>query len=310
MRSESRKKKKKKRTVLKSIIIIFFILLISGGVYAGMVYQSLKGAVHQMQGTEHKSEKRIEDITFQEQDPFSILILGVDERKADIGRSDTMIVMTVNSTKKSIKMLSLPRDTRAEIVGHGTTEKMNHAYAYGGIPMTINTVETYLDMPIDYYVKMNMEGFQEIVDAVGGVTVENDLDLSYKGFDFPKGTLTLNGEEALMYSRIRKEDPRGDYGRQMRQRQVIEAVIKKGASLSSLTKYQGILEALGKNVETNLSFDEMMDIQRHYKSALGSIDQLTLEGQGQKINGAWYLIVSEEERTNAQNQLKQHLEID
>ena len=68
-------------------------------------------------------------------------------------------------------MLSLPRDTRTEIVGHGKTEKINHAYAYGGIPMAINTVESYLDIPIDYYVKMNMEGFQEIVDAVGGVTV-------------------------------------------------------------------------------------------------------------------------------------------
>ena len=263
-----------------------------------------------MQGTEHKSEKRIENVTFQNQDPFSVLLLGVDERENDIGRSDTMIVMTVNPTKQSINMLSLPRDTRTEIVGHGTSDKMNHAYAYGGIPMAINTVEEFLDIPIDYYVKMNMEGFQEIVDAVGGITVENDMDLAYKGYTFPKGTLTLDGEEALIYSRIRKEDPRGDFGRQMRQRQVIQAVMNKGASLSSLANYQGIFAALGNNVETNLSFDEMMSIQRHYKSALSSIEQMTLEGQGQTINGVWYLIIPEEERINVQNQLKQHLEIE
>ena len=101
--------------------MIFFILLIGGGVYASTVYHSLKNAVHQMQGTEHKSEKRIENITFQNQDPFSVLLLGVDERENDIGRSDTMIVMTVNPTKQSINMLSLPRDTRTEIVGHGTS---------------------------------------------------------------------------------------------------------------------------------------------------------------------------------------------
>ena len=84
-------------------------------------------------------------------------------------------------------MLSLPRDTRTDIIGHGTIDKMNHAYAYGGIPMSIKTVEGFLDIPIDYYVKMNMEGFQEIVNAVGGVTVENDMDLAYKGYSFPKG---------------------------------------------------------------------------------------------------------------------------
>ncbi len=272
--------------------------------YASMVYHSLKNAVHQMQGTEHKSEKRIENVTFQNQDPFSVLLLGVDERENDVGRSDTMIVMTVNPTKQSINMLSLPRDTRTEIVGHGTSDKMNHAYAYGGIPMAINTVEEFLDIPIDYYVKMNMEGFQEIVDAVGGITVDNDMDLAYKGYTFPKGTLTLDGEEALIYSRIRKEDPRGDFGRQMRQRQVIQAVMNKGASLSSLANYQGIFAALGNNVETNLSFDEMMSIQRHYKSALNSIEQMTLEGQGQTINGVWYLIIPEEERINAPKPIK------
>ena len=277
--------------------------------YAGMVYHSLKNAVHQMQGTEHKSEKRVADITFQNQDPFSILLLGVDERKNDIGRSDTMIVMTVNPNKQSINMLSLPRDTRTDIVGHGTVDKMNHAYAYGGIPMSINTVEGFLDIPIDYYVKMNMDGFQEIVDAVGGVTVENDMDLAYKGYSFPKGTLTLDGEEALIYTRIRKEDPRGDFGRQMRQRQVIQAILNKGASLSSLTNYQSIFEALGKNVETNLTFDEMMSIQSHYRSALNSIKQMSIEGKNETINGVWYFIVPDEERTKIQNQLKQHLEM-
>ena len=308
MRAEL-KKKKRKQKIVKFISILFFLLLIGGGIYVGMVYQSLKGAIHTMQGTEHKSEKRTEDITFKNKDPFSLLILGVDERKNDRGRSDTMIVMTVNPTQKSIKMLSLPRDTRTEIVGHGTTDKMNHAYAYGGIPMAINTIETYLDIPIDYYVKMNMEGFQEIVEAVGGITVENDMNLSHGGFTFPKGTLTLDGKEALIYARIRKEDPRGDFGRQMRQRQVIQAIMKKGASLSSLTNYRAIFEALGKNVETNLTFDEMLSIQYHYKEALNSVEQFTLEGKGQIINGIWYLIVSDKERTNVQNQLKQHLEI-
>ncbi|WP_110928366.1 LCP family glycopolymer transferase [Bacillus massiliglaciei] len=309
MRSDYHKKKKKKGRKRKVIGIIFLILLIGGGIYAASFYQSLKDAVSTMQGTDYKSDKRAEDLKFKRQDPFSLLILGVDERKGDRGRSDTMIVMTVNPKKESIEMLSLPRDTRTEIVGHNSTEKMNHAYAYGGIPMAINTIEAFLDIPIDYYVKMNMEGFKDIVDAVDGVTVENDMNLSHGGFSYPKGTLTLSGEEALVYSRIRKEDPRGDYGRQMRQRQVIQAIMKKGASLSSLTNYQDIFKALGKNVETNLSFDEMLSIQNHYKPALGHIEQTTIEGEGQRIDGLWYLIVSEEEKQKIQAGLKEQLEL-
>ncbi|USK59545.1 LCP family glycopolymer transferase [Peribacillus asahii] len=308
MRQE-RKKKKRKNKWLKFFGILLLLFLIGGAVYGAMVYQSLKGAVNSMQGTEHKSEKRLEDIKFKNKDPFSVLILGVDERANDVGRSDTMIVVTVNPKKQSMEMLSLPRDIRTEIVGHGTTDKMNHAYAYGGIPMAIKTVEAFLDVPIDYYIKMNMEGFQDIVEAVGGITVKNDMNLSHGGYSFPKGTITLNGKEALVYSRIRKEDPRGDFGRQMRQRQVIEAIVEKGASLSSLTNYRGIFKALGKNVETNLTFDEMMSIQNHYKKALGSINQSTIEGNGQRINGIWYLIVPEEERLRVQNQLKAHLDI-
>ncbi|MDF9758855.1 MULTISPECIES: LCP family protein [Peribacillus] len=306
MRSEQQKKKKKRKS-FKIIGFTLLILLIGTVAYGASVYQSLAGAIQTMQGTAHKTDKRVDDIKFKSKDPFSILILGVDERKNDKGRSDTMIVMTVNPKQESIELLSLPRDTRTEIIGKGTNDKMNHAYAYGGVSMSINTVEAYLDIPIDYYVKMNMEGFQDIVNAVGGVTVDNDMDLAYKGYNFKKGTIDLNGKEALIYSRIRKEDPRGDYGRQMRQRQVIQAVMKKGASLSTLTNYDDIFEALGKNVETNLSFNEMLSIQNNYKSSLKNIKQYTLEGDNQKLDGVWYNIVPEDIKLEAQNRVKKHL---
>lgn len=308
MRSEH-KKKKKNRKALKIVGFILLILFIGGGAYAASVYQSLLGAVNTMKGTEHQTDKRVEDIAFKSQDPFSLLILGVDERKNDSGRSDTMIVMTVNPKEESMQLLSLPRDTRTEIIGRGTTEKMNHAYAYGGVTMAINTVEAYLDIPIDNYVKMNMQGFQDIVNAVGGITVDNDMNLVYKKYSFAKGTLDLDGKEALIYSRIRKEDPRGDYGRQMRQRQVIQAVIKKGASLSTLTNYDEILEAIGKNVETNLSFTEMLSIQKNYKSTLNTIEQYTLAGDNQRIDGLWYTIISDETKLEAQTRIKTHLGI-
>lgn len=95
-------------------------------------------------------------------------------------------------------MVSIPRDTRTEIVGKGTTDKINHAYAFGGVDMAVNTVEKFLDVPVDYYVQVNMESFKDIVDAVGGVTVNNDLNFDYDGYSFKKESLRLMEKKLLL----------------------------------------------------------------------------------------------------------------
>lgn len=302
---------KKKRKWLKVTGIILLILAIAAGAYSYTVYNSLKSAVETMhQPIERKqSEKRQEPVTLEEKDPFSVLMLGVDERQGDRGRSDTIIVLTVNPNSNSVKMLSIPRDTRTEIIGKGKEDKINHAYAFGGIPMSMDTVENFLDIPIDYYMQVNMEGFKDIVDAVGGITVQNDLDFTQDGFHFPKGEVNLNGEKALSFTRMRHEDPRGDFGRQLRQRQIIQGVIKEGASVSSLTNFSNIFAALGKNVKTNLTFDQLMDIQKNYKDAGKNIQQMEIKEQGTKINSIYYGLVSPEEKQRVQTELKTQLEL-
>lgn len=309
MRSDKPKRKKKKWLRITGLVLL--ILLIGIGVYAYTVWNSLTDAVDTMhQPVERETAKRVESLNLEDKEPFSVLMLGVDEREGDSGRSDTMIVLTVNPEKKSVRMLSIPRDTRTEIVGHGTTDKINHAYAFGGVAMSMDTVENFLDIPIDYYMQINMEGFKDIVDSVGGVTVNNDLDFTYEGVHFPEGQITLDGADALKFSRMRYDDPRGDFGRQLRQRSIIQAVLKEGASLNSLTNFDDIFDALSKNIKTNLTFDEMVDIQANYKSAAGNIEQSTITGTGQTIDGIWYLIVDDEEKTKVQSELKEHLEVE
>ncbi|MBB6283134.1 MULTISPECIES: polyisoprenyl-teichoic acid--peptidoglycan teichoic acid transferase TagU [Geobacillus] len=306
MRAKHRKKKK----WLRWLAGVFVVLLVGAGVFSYSVYHHLKQTANEMhEKVDWKSEKRQEDVSFERKTPISVLLMGVDERKGDKGRADTLIVMTVNPNKQSIEMVSVPRDTRTEIVGKGTKDKINHSYAFGGVEMTMATVEHFLDIPIDYYIKVNMESFRDIVDAVGGVTVNNPFAFTYEGTHFPKGEITLNGEEALKYSRMRYDDPRGDFGRQDRQKQIIQAIIEKGASFSSLTNYSDVLAAIGKNIKTNLTFEEMKDIQANYKDARKQIKQLHINGQGTKINGIYYLVVPDSERTAISNELKEHLEL-
>ncbi|MEH7886361.1 LytR family transcriptional regulator [Bacillus sp. JJ1609] len=308
MRSD---KKKKKPTLLKVIGIVILLLVIGVGGYAFTVYNSLTSAVDTMHQPidRAKSEKRQDPVTLDKKQPFSVLMMGVDKREGDSGRSDTLIVLTVNPNTKTTKMLSIPRDTRTEIIGRGKEDKINHAYAFGGVEMSMATVENFLDIPIDYYMQINMESFQDIVNAVGGVTVNNDLDFSEGGFHFPKGEILLNGEKALSYARMRYKDPRGDFGRQLRQRQIIQAVIKEGASFSSLTKFDDIFKALGQNVKTNMTFDEMVDIQKNYKDASKNIRQMEVSGSGTKIDGIYYYMVADEEKQKLQQALKEHLEL-
>ena len=309
-RKRKRKKPKKKRA-FKIIMGIILLLILGVGAYAYSVWHSVEKTFTQTHEPLKRdvSEKRSEKVSFSDKDPISILLLGVDQRAGDRGRSDSLILMTVNPKDQSMKMVSIPRDTRTEIVGKGTTDKINHAYAFGGVDMAVNTVEKFLDVPVDYYVQVNMESFKDIVDAVGGVTVNNDLDFNYDGYNFKKGKLTLDGKEALAYSRMRKEDPRGDFGRQLRQRQIIEGVIEEGASVQSLANYGSILDTIGTNVRTNLTFDDMKQIQSNYKDARHNVEQLQVDGQGEKINGIYYYAVSDATRQELSAKLKDHLNV-
>ena len=113
----------------------------------------------------------------------------------------------------------------------------------------------------------------------------------------------------LAFARMRYDDGRGDFGRQLRQRQVIQGVINKGANISALWKYDDVLKALSNNVETNLSFDDMKDIQKHYSNARHNLEQMQIAGSGATINKIWYYIVPQDEREKVQARLKEHLQI-
>ncbi|MGE7997658.1 LCP family protein [Lysinibacillus sp. NPDC093190] len=303
----SKEKKSKKKIWLWIVGSLLTIILI----FIGTAYYTIQKTMNKINtplieatGDDNKEQKIVT-----KKDPFSVLMLGVDERKNDSGRSDTMIVITVNPEKHTMKMLSIPRDTRTEIIGHNSVDKINHAYAFGGVPMAVNTVEHFLDIPIDYYVFINMEGFLQIIDTIGGVTIDNDMDLTYDSYHYPKGEVTLDGDKALVFSRIRYEDPRGDFGRQIRQRQIIEAVLKKASTPSILLKATDMLDVVGDNVRMNFTMKDLIQLQSIYKKMDGNIEQLSFkEGNGKTIDHIWYYIPKETELEEIKSELKTHLQ--
>ncbi len=306
-------KKDKKRSLGRRLLIIlsviFLVFLIGAAGFTYYLYDSAKDTAKETFEPIKETDKRTQNVDVDKAEPISILLMGVDERKNDRGRSDTLIMITVNPNKNSMYMFNIPRDTRTEIVGHGTVDKINHSYAFGGTQMTIDTVEHFLDVPVDYFVKVNMESFKGIVDALGGVNVQNKFAFDYEGESFRKGQIHLNGDEALKYSRMRYDDPKGDLGRNERQRQIINAVIQQGADIGTLTKLDDIFNVLGDNIKTNMTFDEMKTVQQKYKGARNDRKTFEIKGTGKMIDGVWYYLVPDEERKNISAQIKDHLEI-
>ena len=167
----------------------------------------------------------------EDKDLTNILILGLDQRGTEKARADTIIVLSINNATKEMTMLSIPRDSRVEIPGRGL-DKINHAYAYGGVSLMRATVEKLLGVPVHHYVVTNFSGFVGLVDTLGGVTLDVERSIYVKAEqDYPAvklepGEQRLTGYEALAYVRFRK-DSEGDFGRMRRQQQFLQAVAKE-----------------------------------------------------------------------------------
>jgi LCP family protein required for cell wall assembly len=305
--SEAHNVKHKKKRFWIILAIVISLLLLGFGAYAYSIYNNIDRTYKPLK--REKSEKRENKVSIKRNDPIAVLLLGVDKRKGDKGRSDTMIVATINPKDKTMKLLSIPRDTRVEIVGKGIQDKINHSFAFGGVEMSIHTVEKFLDIPIDYYAQINMEGLAEIIDQVGGIQIDSPIAFSEGGKSFSKGINNLNGKEALLYVRMRKQDPKGDFGRQERQRIVIQELLSKLISVDSVPRLNGIVRSLGDNISTNLKVSEAMDMREGYGPARSNSETLNLEGSGQKINGIYYFVPKQSSVDSIITVLKNHLEL-
>ncbi|MDN6724076.1 MAG: LCP family protein [Tetragenococcus halophilus] len=309
MARRSHKKTSGGKKVLRIVLIVLLILVLAIVGAVAKLYFDVSGSVDRTYESVDRDNGR--DVNFSDEEPFSVLLLGIDTGdlgRTEQGRSDTMMVATVDPQENKSTLVSIPRDTYVDIVGHDTQDKINHAYAFGGASMSMDTVSEFLDIPIDHYVSINMEGIKELVDAVDGVDVNNDLEFEQDGHTYNFGRIHLNGEEALGYLRMRHEDPEGDYGRQARQRAVVEGVIDQATSLSGVTQYRGILDAVEDNMRTDLSSANMREIALDYREAFSNVDQLQLEGEGFMQGGVSYQQIDEDNLAEVQETLQEQLQ--
>ncbi|SHJ79388.1 transcriptional attenuator, LytR family [Clostridium amylolyticum] len=310
--SRRMRKEKKKSKKLKIILItILFIILFLSGFGLFYVYNTL-GKVDKTPISQSNSDlgigKDILDKTADKDNIINIALYGVDSRsEKDRGRSDSIIVLTVDKKHKKLKMTSIMRDSYVNIDGHGK-DKINHAYAFGGPQLAIKTLNQNFGLNIKDFVTVDFGNMEDIIDAMGGIILKiRDDEVKYVNASVDEqsalrhvsprhiagsGTQQVDGMQALAYSRIRSTSG-GDFERTDRQRIVLEALFNKIKN-AGLTQYPSIVNKLSPYVTTSFSSTDMLKLGTDvFTSGMSTIEQerFPLDGysKGGLINKIWYL---------------------
>ncbi|TCS95639.1 LCP family protein [Hazenella coriacea] len=314
------KKKRSRKWIFRVLIIICIGVMGVGGYFASQIW----GAFAQGHDSNSKiSGLRDEEVKIKEE-PFTIMLLGVDqlstEEEKESWRPDVIMIAAINPKTNSMKLVSIPRDTLVHIANTKGKDKINSAASYGrlknvdGVENTRQTVEEFLNIPIDYYAKINFQGFIDVVDALGGVDVNNKFYFSTQSHTgdplrYSPGPLHLDGEKALAYVRMRKKDINGDMGRNERQRDVVNKLIDQMISFEGFTKFNDVATAVGENLSYSFKPTDIPSLQKTYSNIpKQNTESIELKTYSDKQNGIFYEICSQEERIRVSDLLQKHLE--
>lgn len=340
--------KKTRLRVFRIFVVVLGFLGIILGVVAARTYNRIHDAVDKTYSSAGVNKSRDVSAALEKGKPFTVLLMGTDTGelgRSDRGRTDSLMLMTVNPEKKQTTLMSIPRDTVIAPVGYESEfpQKMNSAYEFGQEATTMKTVQKWLNVPIDYYGMVNMRGMEDVVNEVGGIKVVSPLTFKFNpttahadsGYDyghddpgdlfsFTKNSATygfnknatdkkytysskMDGAAALAFSRMRYDDPQGDYGRTQRQRLVLQAIMTKAKSNPTRLVNQSFLNTISKNARTDLTYDDMMTIVKNYLPAANKIVTEHIQGGGYDINGVSYEHVTRSEQQRATNVLRKSL---
>ncbi len=223
------------------------------------------------------------------ENPFTIYVTGIDTYGSvnTVARSDVNLIVTVNPKSKQILMTSIPRDCEIELNKNGKMDKLTHTGIYG-TSETISTIENFLDVQINYFARTNFSGMTNIVDALGGITVESDYKFKtlHGNYQIEKGINEMNGDKALCFVRERYSLPNGDFDRGRNQQKVLKAMLDKAMSPKIITNFNNILNAIEGSFETDMSSKEIKSLLNMQLNDMAdwSVYNVQVQGTGYKTS--------------------------
>ena len=302
---------KRPRHIFRKMLLILFILILAG-VAAGFAYvKNLEQKINSANGSNGLKEIKKVLSEREKEEPINILLLGNDTRGDDKGRTDTIIIMRFNPETNKAVLVSIPRDTRVKIPDH-SYNRINAAYMLGGAELMIRTVENFTGIDMHHYAMVDFKGFQEIVDALGGVEiyVEKRMRDSSIKLSLDPGYQRLDGETALKYVRFR-HDAHGDFGRIERQQKFIKAILSESIRIKSVFKIPELAGIVAENTRSDMSVGEMISLGRQLGGLKDDdLDGVMLPGTPAMRGGVSYVIPDEKEMDEIIYRVKNDLPLD
>ena len=234
-----------------------------------------------------ETEEKIKTVTEETditKEPFIVYVTGIDTygTVSTISRTDVNLLVCVNPQNRQILMVSIPRDTYVTLHSKGKKDKLTHSAMYG-IDETITTLEDFLDLDINYYAKTNFSGITNIIDALGGVTIDSPYEFNtmHGNYHINKGLNEMDGDKALCFVRERYSLPSGDFDRGRNQQRLLQAMIKKALSPKIITNYNNVLAAVEGCFETNMSSDDIKSFISQQLDQGGSWEMFNAQVSGE-----------------------------
>lgn len=268
--------------------LTFAAFVYEDGVWVYLADNYFNSRINAM-GSENSNKTRLHRL--------NIILVGVDQRKNEPSRSDTLMLAMLNLKDKAIDIISIPRDTRVKIEGLAHQTKINHAHTNGGTELTQKTVEQLLGVPVHNYIETNFQGFENIIDTMGGVDLDVEKRMYYpaEDIDLRKGQQHLMGHDALGYVRFRS-DGKGDIPRIERQHKFLKALADQVLQPSTILKLPKITGELRSYVKTNMSVQDLLVLIGEFKNINSQkIRFFNIPGKPEYHGGGSYFVVDEEQ---------------
>lgn len=320
------------RTFFRTVLVLFVLVLMAAGVYLASVWKQVDNTLDKISGdTPSPVDGKEQPMPRPKEQPVTILLFGLDSREATRTlNTDVIMAVTLNPEQKKGTLVSIPRDTAMQPSGY-KKDKANAFYSIarrygkdkeGGPDALVKKMfSEFLDVPVDYLVVVNFKTFEDVVDALGGIEVDVDMNMCYidkadgTEIRLKKGLQVLDGKNALDFVRYRKSTPAcgaeqtkesGDLERNKRQQLVIQTIIDKTLTLGGVTKVNGLLQAVGDNVTTDIPQDYLVQLIAKYANPFPKrfeLETIALEGTWKSP----YIVVPEQKLESARKALKARL---
>lgn len=325
---------KRKKRILKLVLFAFILLGLGAATVSGYFYWKVNELMHKTSDppvnnlpSNSEAKDPLEEKNQIVTKPFGMVLLGEDYRPETGSRNTDAIIVTIwNPESNEVNLLSIPRDTRVNIPGYGYG-KINSVYVIGeaekrkqerqgqqpttnGAKMVMETISDFLDIPVKYYVKVDFNGFEQVIDELGGLMIEVERDMNYHSvadhtnIELKKGLQLLDGKQVLDYARFRKSSDgkdSSDFERNERHQKIIRTFVGKLGSFKGVSNIVDIMEIAGDHIKTNLTPDEMKDLLWKYKG-INKSDIYSIQ-----MTSFWenpYVYIDKNELLRVQNELK------